>query len=155
MKKIYFSVILIFVVGVVIVFTKYSKGETAFSKIGNFYGEWRVIETQKFEGTLISNEKFKQLMGNPLIIEKNYMNFFGVEITSPTYKYCKINNKIEEGVIQDKATSSFYGFYADREFIHQFQLIKNNEIEGAFEVLSKEKLLFMVAGRIVIVNHKK
>lgn len=155
MKKIYFSVVFMFIVGIVIVFMRYPKGEVAFSKISDFYGEWSVVDTQKFGGTLISDEEFKRLMENPLIIEKDHMIVFGVEITSPTYKYQRIDNKIVQGVIQDKTTSSFYGFYPDRKFIHQFRIMRGSETEGVFEVLSKEKLLFMVAGRIVVAERKK
>lgn len=155
MKKIYFSVVFVFIVGIVVVFMKHPKGEVTFSKISDFYGEWSVVGTQKFGGTLISDEEFKRLMGNPLIIEKDRMIFFGVEITSPTYKYQRIDNKIVRGVAQDKTTSSFYGFYPDRKFIHQFRVMRGSETEGAFEVLSKEKLLFMVEGSVVVAERKK
>jgi len=133
-----------------------SKEGFDFSKISNFYGRWKVIKTETFQGSLISDEEFNQAIKEPIIIKENYISCFGVEENNITFKYNKISNKFKEGEIGDRTTSIFYGFLPEREFTHQYQVWKNNERTGTvFEILSKDQILFMFAGRFVIAEREK
>lgn len=149
--------ILIFIIFITNGCCKQNKSNINVSKISNFYGEWEVIKTEKFGGTLIKDEEFNLFIKYSVIIKKNYIKYFDLDGESNViYKYQKINNQFEEGVIQNKSTSAFYGFYTERKFINQYQVIdKNNELFCTFEVLDNDNLLFMESGRIIIMERKK
>lgn len=117
-----------------------------FSKISNFYGVWIITNVERYRGGLTTEKEAKNYINKTITISKNSFVFLISSVSNPIYKYRKIDDKFEEGVVPQDRTSSFYGYKMERDIIHLFEVYDKDELYTNFEVISPSELLFMFDG---------
>lgn len=127
-----------------------------FSRISNFYGQWQIINIEKYRGGLTTEVEAKEYIGQSITIADNEFIFIlEGKVKRPIYKYKKINNKLPEGEVPMNKTTAFYGFKGDRDYVYLFEVYDSKEIFINIEIITYDEIIIPFDGWLLFLNRTK
>ncbi len=122
--------------------------------MNRFYGNYKVVDAQRYSGGLTSDADSKLKIGMIYSVCPNAFKGLSSSLYQPLYKYSSIPYVFEDGVVESKNYSTYYGFYDDRKSIDVVSVVdsKSKDIYTFFEIIDSDTILTSFDGFIYIMK---
>jgi hypothetical protein len=128
-------------------------------KVETHFGKYYITGYEQYGGGITTDEYANSLINTEVIISEKLFKIREVEIKNPKYKITVYNVPQEEGNIDPRDLSIFYGFEANRKIIYKLSVFRpeNNYARPyiTLEILEIGKYLEMEDGRFYFINKEK
>ncbi len=115
------------------------------SEISPYFGKWKVEKIENVQDSKI-DESSKEALNSIVEIERDRMKVWFAELSPVSYKYLKNAVSSKEGDISEveRYLSLYYDVLTDRKEVPVIKVVFNGAVYFYLEILSEDKLLFMV-----------
>lgn len=128
-------------------------------KVETHFGKYYITGYEKYGGGITTDEYANNLINTEVIISEKLFKIEEYEIKNPKYKITIYNVPKEEGNIDPRDLSIFYGFEDNRKIIYLLSVFRpeNNYARPyiTLEILEIGKYLDMNDGRFYFINKEK
>jgi hypothetical protein len=136
-----------------------SSNDNDIMKVETHFGKYYITGYEKYGGGITTDEYANNLINTEVIISEKLFKIRDKEIKNPKYKTSIYNVPQEEGNIDPRDLSIFYGFEADRKIIYKLSVFDPEDAEPhpymTLEILEIGKYLDMHDGRFYFINKEK
>ena len=98
-----------------------------------FYGKYAITGLEQYGGGMTTEKEANEKIEKEVYICPKRFTDSDNNIKSPRYGYEAVNVEFEEGVVQSKSDSTFYGFMPERKFIHYLYLFSQDNPENIYQ----------------------
>ncbi len=109
-----------------------------------FYGKYVITGVEQYRGGMTTEKEAKSKIKKEVFICPEKFIDADNQFKLPRYDYEAVNVEFEEGVVQSKYHSTYYGFMAERKLIHYLYLFSQDNPENIYqkyETIGKDQIM--------------
>ncbi len=122
--------------------------------MNKFYGNYKVTDAKRYSGGLTDDADAKLKIGMIYSVCPGAFKGLRGSLYQPLYDFSSTPYTLEDGVVESKNYSTYYGFYNDRKSIDVVSIVdsKSKETYTFFEIIDSNTILTSFDGFIYIMR---